>query len=376
MYENIQLHSPDFESPLTDLIIKLDVLRNKIPGGSTPPGLFGELKAIFHMLESVHSARIEGNNTTIFDYADAEYGPPAHKSEQIVEVENMHRALDFIDDALEAQPMDREFVCELHRIAVERLIPPPNGEGDETPGAYRQRNVRIGNSEHRPPDWTDVQWYMQELFDFINRADPEKFDLLKACIAHHRFVWIHPFSNGNGRVVRLFNYALWIKYGFKLNRGRIINPSAMFCVNRQEYYRHLAGADSGSREGILQWCGYVLEGLKSEIEKIDELLDYDALKKKILLPAIKRAWEKNSITLDESIVLRRGIELRQLKASDVKELFIAKKAADISYLLKKLREKELLKPETENGRTYLVSFLNRYLLKEVFQSLTENGFVD
>ena len=47
---------------------------------------------------------------------------------------------------------------------------------------------------------------MEELVAFINRRDPPKYDLMKVAIAHHRFGWIHPFSNGNGRVVRLLTY--------------------------------------------------------------------------------------------------------------------------------------------------------------------------
>lgn len=46
---------------------------------------------------------------------------------------------------------------------------------------------------------------MEELFDFINAEDSPKYDLLKTAIAHHRFVWIHPFGNGNGRTVKTFN---------------------------------------------------------------------------------------------------------------------------------------------------------------------------
>ena len=56
---------------------------------------------------------------------------------------------------------------------------------------------------------------MQELIDFVNKEDTPKYDLLKIAIAHHRFVWIHPFENGNGRVVRLFTYALLLKFVFK-----------------------------------------------------------------------------------------------------------------------------------------------------------------
>jgi hypothetical protein len=43
-------------------------------------------------------------------------------------------------------------------------------------------------------------------------------------------------------------------------------------------------ADHGIKEGLLSWCEYVLKGLRDEIEKIDRLLDYDYLKKEILIP--------------------------------------------------------------------------------------------
>ena len=49
------------------------------------------------------------------------------------------------------------------------------------------------------------------------KDDSPKYDLLKVAIAHHRFVWVHPFSNGNGRTVRLFTYAMLVKLGFNVN---------------------------------------------------------------------------------------------------------------------------------------------------------------
>jgi len=64
----LQLVEPSFDSPLTDLIIELDYLRKKSLEGSTHPQVFFQLKHIFHTLESIGSARIEGNNTTIAEY--------------------------------------------------------------------------------------------------------------------------------------------------------------------------------------------------------------------------------------------------------------------------------------------------------------------
>jgi len=62
---DLKLIEPDFGSSLSDLIIELDYLRKKQLGGSTHPKVFFQLKNIFHKLESIGSARIEGNNTPL-----------------------------------------------------------------------------------------------------------------------------------------------------------------------------------------------------------------------------------------------------------------------------------------------------------------------
>ncbi len=65
---DLKMVEPEFGSELTDLIIELDYLRKKSLMGSTHSRVFFQLKHIFHTLESVGSARIEGNRTTIARY--------------------------------------------------------------------------------------------------------------------------------------------------------------------------------------------------------------------------------------------------------------------------------------------------------------------
>lgn len=98
---------------------------------------------------------------------------------------------------------------------------------------------------------------MQALVEFINHDDHTQFDLIKDAVAHHRFVWIHPFSNGNGRVARLLTYAMMAKQGFVDATGvRVLNPTAVFGSNREEYYDALAQADSLKDQDILAWVEY------------------------------------------------------------------------------------------------------------------------
>jgi len=92
---------------------------------------------------------------------------------------------------------------------------------------------------------------MQALVGFINQQDPPKYGLMEIALAHHRFGGIHPFGNGNGRVVRLLTYALLLKYGFNVSTGkRVLNPTAVFCNDRERYYAVLSAADKGTPEGL------------------------------------------------------------------------------------------------------------------------------
>lgn len=372
---DLKLHEPSFGATLTDLIIELDYLRKKPLSGSTHPGIFFQLKHIFHTLESVGSARIEGNNTTIAEYIEIKLEEPKTVSWSIKEIQNIERAMEFIEQGIAEYPIDEHFIRQLHQMIVKDLPPPPKGEGDLTPGQYRKVNVSIQQSIHIPPDFLQVEHYMNELVAFINQKASPKFDLLKAAIAHHRFVWIHPFTNGNGRTVRLFTYAMLVKTGFAVNVGRIINPTAVFCSNRNDYYNHLSGADSGTEKGILTWCEYVLGGLKIEIEKIDKLLNYPYLQKEILLPAINYSLDRKYITDVEAKILKKAADKQVFQALDLKDIFQGKAGSEISRQIKRLIDKKMIMQESEGSRKYLLRFDNSFLLRGIMKALDEKGFL-
>jgi len=371
---DLQLVEPSFNAPLTDLIINLDHLRRRQLGGSTPPVIFFQLKHIFHMLESLGSARIEGNNTTIAEYIETKIEHDGNVSEGVKEIQNIEATMDFIEDyVLKGYPINRVFISEIQKGIVENLS--PSREGDHTPGEYRKGNVQISKSLHLPPDFVKVDEYMNELFAFVNQNDRPKYDLLKVAIAHHRFVWIHPFANGNGRTVRLFTYALLVKLGFNVEKGRILNPTAIFCSDRDMYYRKLACADEGTEAGVLEWCEYVLEGLKKEIEKIDRLSDYPYLKKEILQPTIRYALDHQHITETESKILKKALVKQRIQASDMKEFFPGKLAPEVSRQIRKLIDKNMLEPETKNGKKYTIQFVNSYLLRGIIKALSDKDFL-
>jgi Fic family protein len=365
------LVDPPFNSNLTDLIIDLDYLRKRPLKGSTHPATFFQLKKIFHTLESIGSARIEGNRTTLAEFIETKIENTKTNDEGIVEIQNMENALSFIDETIGQTKINRAFLSELHKRVVDNL----QKEGSENPGGYRKKNVRILGSNHIPPESIQVQSYMDEFFDFINKIDPPKYDLLKSAIAHHRFVWIHPFDNGNGRTVRLLTYAMLVKQGFNVKLGRIINPTAVFCNDRNKYYNALSKADSGTADGTLKWCEYVLAGLKEEIQKIDKLLNFSYLLGNILLPTIEYSLERKFITNKESEILKVIAQKQVIKAADLKDILPDKIPASISRMIKSLINKKMVAQEKPNSRKYVLCFSNNYLFRGIINMLDKNGFL-
>lgn len=375
VHYDLSLIKPEFDSKLTDLVIELDYLRKKQLGGSTHPKIFFQLKRIFHTLESIGSARIEGNNTTITDYIENRSESNSHKNENIIEIQNIENSMNFIDENISTISINRAFMSDLHKHIVKDLTPPPNGEGDKTPGNYRKHGIKINKSNHLPPMPAQINGYMDELFSFINREESSKYDLIKTAIAHHRFVWIHPFGNGNGRTVRLFTYAMLVQQGFNINLGRIVNPTAVFCNNRDNYYEYLSKADTGEKLGLEKWCEYVLNGLKAEIEKIDLLLDYRYLSKNILRKAISYSKDIGAIKDNEFKILNIAVDKQVFQASDLKSIFPKKLSAEVSRNIRKLKDKNLIISERKNSRKYIISFKNTILLKGIIKALDDNNFL-
>ena len=96
-------------------------MRRHQVGGTTPAPLFFQLKTIFHILESLGSARIEGNHTTLADYVDHKLGHSQDdKPDQLKEIENIERAMDFVERSIRPGDNITEiFVRGLHALTVD-----------------------------------------------------------------------------------------------------------------------------------------------------------------------------------------------------------------------------------------------------------------
>ncbi len=371
--KRIHIPSIDFASRLTGLIFELERVREKYTHGTTPAKLFFELKNLFQFFTAIISARIEGNHTTVVDVIDAlneteDRGTKA--PEDVREIENIQAGIDFIEQHIHDSPIDKDFILQLHHIVVLGL----KREGDDRVGGWRKVPVRIAGSKHITPQPSDVDDHMNELVTFINEKHETQYDLIKDAIVHHRFVWIHPFGNGNGRVARLLTYAMMAKQGFIDSTGiRTLNPTAVFGSNREEYYDHLSRADSLKDEDILSWVEFMLSGVQADLSSIGKLQDISFVREEILLPAYRAAFDAGRITEQQFAMLRIVISKDVVKSGDFAKIVPGTHAAR-SQAVKKLVGARLLNPNT-TGRFYSLRLSPNAVTRFIRQQLDIQGLL-
>lgn len=375
----LYIPKPEVDSDVVKLVIELERMRNRPISGSTPPWLFFELKGLFHAIESIASARVEGNHTTIANFVEAvrvDEDEAARQTEQIREITNIEKGIDFIEEQGDSLEINKELVLSLHRIVVDGLS--PDNEGDSRPGAYRNSPRSISNSNIALAQWADIPSLMEELFNFVNGDVDPQFDLIKNAVAHHYFTWIHPFGNGNGRVVRLLTYAMLTKQGFiSANGMRLLSPAAVFGNDRNQYYAMLSEADKNTDEGLLKWVEYMLAGVKKEVDRVNELLEETFTKNQIIIPALDFALNKQRINELEYKMLKVAVEKNVVQASDFKPLFPADIShVNISKAIRKLRAQNFLTPlGSKNARRYAIKLNRNSLTLGVVMQLDQQGYL-
>lgn len=370
---NLTIPKIDFDSNLVQLILQLEVLRNSTVKIEINPSLFFQVKEIFNMIESLQSARIEGNRTTLSDYVYSKFAK-TDRTEDIQEIMNIEKAISYVNTCYsedENFKLSGHFLKELHTIITKGL----NIEGSRESGKYRTCNVSIRNALHKPPDMILVNDYMEMLINWINAKGKTQMQLLKVAIAHHSFTWIHPFDNGNGRMSRILTYAMLKQYGFDM--AYLLNSTAVFCIDRNKYFDMLQKADTGTDEGILAWCEYVLNGINTEMKKVSKLMNKTFFTHKIVIPAINRALELHYINQDQKQVLELSMNKKDclIKSKDIREALPDKTARQVTTLIAKMVSSGLLKKTEPRGRLYMINLLSKDLTRGIIESLYKENFI-
>lgn len=380
-YGKLKIVEPDkFNSKLMDNIFEFEEFRDssamlkKFKSSDTKPSIFFSFIPIFQLVESIWSTRIEWNHTTVSKFIDKLNSKEKEDNtdEWIKEIKNNFNARNYIDDLYRKEQsitINRKFISELHSILMKWLD--PNKEWDDTPWEYRKTNVSISWSKHTPPDFTQVVDYMQELIDFINKNDWKKYDLIKIALAHHRFVWIHPFKNWNWRMVRLLTYALFLKYWYDFHHVSLMNTSSLFCLNRKQYNKFLEEADSWEEEKLLKWCEFATSSVCAEVKNIKKFFDIEFVNS-ILESWIKKLKESKIIDEKESQILKLLYERWEIDNKTVQEILWYDKSV-VSRKFSRLKGKLLL-IRLWTSKYYIPLYENRVMFMDIYHNLINAGF--
>lgn len=366
----ISLPNIPFDSPLIEYVVELERLRGDVASGTTSDVMFAELHELFQLVSSVVSARIEGNRTTIYDAvagisAFERANERVEVPDSLREITNIRDAMSFIDQLDHRAPVTHIALRELHRLAVTDLV----REGDRTPGSYRTSDVAITRSLHKPPSHVLLMPEMDMLLSFINRDVPAHQQLVHTAIAHHRFLWIHPFGNGNGRVSRLLTYWMLRRHGYLTTDGlRTVNPAAVFGSDRQGYYDALSAADSLEDDGVVEWATFFLDGMRRDLGRLVKLQNHSFIASEVVRPALKSMEASGWISRSHRLVLDRTLGSGQIKAGDVADLVPGTPSAR-SVELRSLLERRLLVPVSPGGRIYRLALVFNELTPHIVRRL-------
>jgi Fic family protein len=212
-----------------------------------------------------HGTHIEGNRLNLSEAQDVLMGKDVvGRARDVQEVINYRRTLQVIEEESkkDLQRITEGTIKKLHRSVVDGILLP------EQIGEYRTKQVVIKSSEtgevtFKPPTPVEVPFLMREFLYWVNKPDTDIHPILKAAIAHHELVRIHPFIDGNGRVSRaLSTLILFLE---KYDIRQFFSLEEYYDKDAITYYENLQKANEGD---LSPWIDYFVLGVAIEFERI------------------------------------------------------------------------------------------------------------
>ena len=206
----------------------------------TPPsGRERDLRT-FTTLFTYNTQRIEGSTLSLRETADVlERGltPPGRPLEDVKETE-AHRDL-FLAVLHEPRDLSLSTVLRWHHVLF-------RGTKPDIAGRVRRHQVAISGSRFVPPSPVEVEPLLRDFFRWYARCRDSLHPVELAALVHLKLVTVHPFTEGNGRIVRLLMNFVLHRHGYPM-----LNIPY---TGRTRYYTVLERAQTKGLEGIfMQW---------------------------------------------------------------------------------------------------------------------------
>lgn len=239
--ENLTDMQPTFER-LADKKKALDEAR------PLPQIALQKIKESLAIEWTYNSNSIEGNTLTLQEtYVVLQEGitVKGKSLQEHFEVFNHEKAIDYVYKLVDkAHHLSSRDVLAVHELILRSIE-------DEFAGRLRTGGVRISGANFVPPNARKVPDLLDELIEFTNENPLDLNTVVLATIFHHKFVWIHPFFDGNGRTVRLLMNLLFMRQGYP--------PAVILKNDRSKYYAALNKANKGDYSKLTLLMAQALE---------------------------------------------------------------------------------------------------------------------
>jgi len=159
-----------------------------------------------------------------------------------LEAKNHPKAIEYVETLID-HPLSEEDILRVHEIIFSGIL--------ENAGNYRKSQVFVEGADFVPSPAFEVPVLMKELIKWLNSNPQELRPIEIAGAFHYKFVFIHPFDDGNGRIARMLMNSLLMKYGYPLT---IIKT-----YNRRRYYDTLKKADKGNLKPLVNFIARCAE---------------------------------------------------------------------------------------------------------------------
>jgi len=302
---------------INSLKIEIDKLR------PISPELEKRIMQKFRLDWNYHSNKIEGNQLTYGEtktfllHGITAKGKPFKDH---IDIKGHNEALLMLDDIIkEKREISENFIRELHEIILQENY---FNKAQTPDGIIVTRKIEIGKYKSQPnhvltrtgemhyfasPEETPAKMY--DLIEWYKKANKNDsiHPLLTASLFHFRFIGIHPFDDGNGRLARILMNLILIQNGYP--------PVIIKTERKSEYYNVLQEADGGDEDQFIQYIGQQLINsldlfLKGATgENIDDITDIDKQ-----IDILKATLNDDSETLWINIKIAKSIYEKIIKS--------------------------------------------------------------
>ncbi|OGS82582.1 MAG: cell filamentation protein Fic [Gallionellales bacterium GWA2_59_43] len=269
--------------------------------GKVHPATIASLRELVREMNSYYSNKIEGHSTHPLNIAralraDFSIKPDVAKLQRlaIAHIEAEKELEQLVDQG--ASPLSSTFMMRIHTALYSKLSVTDRTTPDDlvvTPGLLRTDQVAVGR--HEPPLWSSVPAFLARLDAVYSRDKSMDNLLLRIASSHHRFAWVHPFLDGNGRAIRLQTHcALWpISAGlWSMSRGLARNQTAYYAkLEAADNHRQgdLDGRGNLSEKFLWEWCEWFISVAEDQVSFMTKMLNLDEMKARITALIIYRS---------------------------------------------------------------------------------------